>query len=276
MYEAFVGFLNALIGICYELILSIGNDVNVDVTSTYKVIWDAMTRIANNVAVPIGVMVVVLFFLLAVMDKVSSENLTLEVMLKEIIKLAIGLYLVTNAVGIITNCVYIGNGILNSVFGSIEMAPVEQATFTVEQLKSLGGLWGAMYFAMAIVVIALIEIIIILIMKAIALVRLMEICVRASLSPLALSDSFAGNFLQSHAMNFIRSFTAVCIQGSFILIIAYMIPTMMTNIIVNIDSIDMFGIQALFFLLEMLIVSIAGLVLMFKSGSIAKELLGAR
>ena len=94
------------------------------------------------------------------------------------------------------------------------------------------------------------------------------------MSPLALSDSFAGNFLQSHAMNFIRSFTAVCIQGAFILIIAYMIPAFMQNIIVNTESLNTSAGFSM--LLQMLIVSVASLILMFKSGSIAKEMLGAR
>ena len=124
----------------------------------------------------------------------------------------------------------------------------------------------------AMLIFMVVQLIVLAIMKVVYVARIIEIAIRTTFAPVALADSFSGNFLNSHAISFIRSFAGICIQGVVITVIAHALPILWVGVAVTIDG----WVAALGFILEMLVFSLACLVLMFKSGSIAKEALGAR
>lgn len=243
-------------------------------------IWGAVTQVANNILEPIGVFIVVVMFLLSLVDRVSTEQFSLENLLKDIVKLCMGLYLVTNAVEIVVGCIEIGNGILTSAAGAngfggfITKPPESEFADFIDgnMLEEIGNFVVLVIFLLLFIIFMIIELILLLIMKVICLIRTLEIALRTAMAPIALSDTFAGNILNSHAIGFIRSFAALCLQGVFITIIAYMVPVFWNGLF---DS--LVGVWGLFgALINMLIITAALTLLMFKSGAIAKDMLGAR
>lgn len=238
-------------------------------------VWSTVISISNNVTEPIAVYIVLIMFLLSTIDRVSTEQFTLESLLKDLIKFCMGIYLVTNAVEIVVGCIKIGNLIL--IEASDHMFAVSNLDdlshlFTGDALKTWGGVIPMVLMWVVFTVFIIFELIVMLFMNGITLVRTLEIAIRASVAPLALSDTFAGNITNSHAIGFIRSFAALCLQGLFISICANIIPVFMAGAFNNMDSPWLIiGV-----LLNMIILSVATLLLMFRSGSIAKDILGAR
>ena len=279
--DGLANFLNSLLQIILDFAETIAGNAVVSYSGTqgaYSGIWGACTTIANTVIEPIAVMIVVVFFLLSLLEKVSAEQFTLEHVLRDVIKLCLGLYLVTNSVEIVVGCIELGNGILNKVTGTINsQIPTGSfgvvTAFTGDKLEE-AGFWAAVFTTVLMVAILLIQMIVMVIMKAIAMIRIVEIALRTSLSPIALSDTFAGNLLHSNALNFIRSFAALCLQGVFIAILANALPMLMIAAIDNGDLSSAGGVIT--FGLEMIVAGFICLILMFKAGSFAKEITGAR
>lgn len=277
MAQWFANILNELLALCFGAAGVLGEDTLVTFAgnqSDYSQIWAMCCNVANSIIEPIAIMIVVIFFLLAILEKVSSENLTLEHVLREVIKLCFGLYLVTNSVEIVVGCIELGNGILQKVLGLINTTSMTgAAVFTEQMLKDTGGVLAMVLITIIIALFLLIQLILVVIMRCVVIIRLLEIAMRTAMSPLALSDTFAGNLLHSHAINFIRSFGALCLQGVFIAIVANFLPMFWAGMLAN-PGTGAWDIVAA--VLEMLVVLVAALILMFKSGSIAKEMMGAR
>lgn len=258
-----------------ELILGaaglIAEDTYVLFDGQYAAIWTWVRSIANNVIEPIAVMIVVIFFIMAIMEKASGESLTLETMFKEIIKLCFGLYLVTNSVDIVCNLINLGNGILHQV--------LKESTEIIMPIQFEASMFNdfsliiALLAAIVMILCLFLQEILFLLMKVVALTRILEIAIRTALSPLALADTFAGPLLHSHAINFIRSFFAVCAQGVFIAIIANFVPAVWIGLI-GVGSGDLWEICGSMW--SSIPVLVAATILMFKSGSIAKEMMGGR
>lgn len=267
--------LNQAYNIAEAAKVTFGNDTTWG--GGFSSIWDGVVKISNNVLEPIAVLVVVVIFLLSLVEKVSTEQFTLESVLKDVIKLCMGLYLVTNAVEIVVGTIELGNALINEVTAADFLARPQLSAYkdeilTGSQLKEFGNFVATVLLGVFFLIFMLIEMFIILIMKCVCTIRTLEIAIRTSMAPIALADTFAGNLLNSHAINFIRSFAALCLQGVFITIISYVLPMFWGGLFVNCTSMwDVLG-----GLLSMFVISISCLLLMFKSGSIAKEMLGAR
>lgn len=241
----------------------------------FSQIWSSVVNISNNVTEPIAAYVVLIMFLLSTVEKVSTEQFTLESLLKDLIKFCMGIYLVTNAVEIVIGCIEIGNGLIqsanNHMFATPSFNELENL-FTGDRLKQIGNFFAQVMMWFVFAIFLLFELIIMLCMQATALIRTLEIALRTSMAPIALSDTFTGNILNSHAIGFIRSFAALCLQGVFIAICANMVPLFLVG---TFDAVtDPWAIAGA--LLRMILVSLVSLLLMFRSGSIAKDMLGAR
>ena len=276
MAEIFADLLNFLLELCFSAAGVIGQDTIVTFAgaqSNYAQIWTAATAVSNTIIEPIAVFIVMIYFMLAIMEKASSEHLSLETMFKEVIKLCLGLYLVSNAVEIVVNLINLGNGVLQRVLGFMAVHSMPTDGIFTEAMFSNWNVIGNLLVVVVMVIILLIQLILIVLMRCVVIVRLLEIAIRASMAPIALSDTFTGNLLNSHAVNFMRSFGGLCLQGVFIAIIADFMPLFWSGLLGN-PGVDMWGIIAAS--LEMIVVLVAAVILMFKSGSIAKEMMGGR
>lgn len=263
--------LNAIFDMIVGAAGLIAEDTTILFQGQYSTIWSWVCNVANNVVEPIAVMIVVIFFLLAIVEKATGENLNLETMFKEIIKLCFGLYLVSNSVEIVVNLINLGNGILSDVMRESSEIVVPEL-FEKSIFDGMNVVVAMLSFLIMFICLFLQEILFLL-MKVVALTRILEIAIRTALSPLALADTFSGHFLSSHALNFIRSFFSVCVQGVFIAIIANFVPMLWVGVVKDASG-DIWAMCGTMF--SSLPVLVAATILMFKSGSIAKEMMGGR
>ena len=279
MAEKAAQMVNEMLAFVYSIALSISSGTIITFGNDavwkngYTDVWNIVTKIANNVMEPIGVMVIVIMFLLSLVDKVSTEQFTMESLMKDLIKLCMGLYLVTNAVEIVVGCIELGNGILKSVEAAVGGVPETwEMVVTKETFEGFGNFLVTALLSIVFLLFIIIDLLILVIMKGISMIRVLEIALRTALAPVALSDTFAGNLLNSHAIGFIRSFAALCLQGVFITVIAHFVPVFWQGVLADSTK----AMDVLEGCLNMLLISAVALILMFKSGSIAKDMLGAR
>ena len=265
--------------------LSIVDGVKISTSGSWGTIWSAMTNIADNVFVPIASTIVCIMFFAAIIEKSSTEKITGEQLIREIIKLVMGLWLVKNCTFIMTQCINLGNGFITRVSNRIGGIASESTIEAFAQkmsgsdlitnlLKAFNPLTG-MLFSCVILISVLILAIIIVCLLVICQVRKAEIMLKTAVAPLAMFDTFSGSFLNSHAVNFIRSFLATCLQGVFITIAVNIIPLFGMSVVTSlITATDLWAVTK--DVLMLLVVYISVLVLTFKSGSFAKEIMGAR
>lgn len=262
-------------------------------TGPWGKLWKLAYTVADDVFVPIGATIVCIMFFAALIEKSTMEKVTAEAILREVIKLCCGLYLVQNAMTIITGCINIGNGLATQVkgkaatiVGSSTLTGVANDFFTkmstpagafdfVVKIFTGVGVLAALVMVIICILNWVIMSIIFIIMKVICITRSMEIMVKAAVSPLALCDTLSGNFLNSHAIGFLRSFFATCLQSVFLTIIASLIPAF-TSGMLTVAIVDMNVGKLVLLFIELFVVYLSALVLMFKSGSLAKEIMGAR
>ena len=100
--------------------------------------------------------------------------------------------------------------------------------------------------------------------------RVVEIYFRATFAPIALADFFHSG-LQGSGWRFLKSFLAVCLQGGTILVIAILFSALTAQHITNVDQvvkdlIPFIGVYLAF--------GASAVMLMFKSLSLTKELVG--
>lgn len=276
MKKAIEAVLKMIVGVLFAQVEAISEGTIVTFGNEYSQVWSAVVQIANRIIEPIAVFIVVIMFLLSLMEKLSNEQFTLEHVLRDVIKLCLGLYLVGNSVEIVVGCINLGNGILSRVNGlglfSSGSLTITDELFVTTIMATLTNPFSLLLLAVVVIILMLVLLLIMFLMRAVCMMRTLEIAIRTAISPLALSDTFAGNLLNSHAIGFIRSFAGVCLQGVFITIIANFIPIYASGIFTNATGFnDVFG-----GLMKLFAVSIACLILMFKSGTIAKEMLGGR
>lgn len=276
MSQWFANLLNELLSLCFAAAGVLGEDTLVTFAggqADYAQIWSLACSVANSIIEPIAVLIVVVIFLLSLFEKASAEQFTFEHVLRDVIKLCFGLYLVTNSVEIVVGCIELGNGILQDVLGLINTTALSgNSAFTAAMFDGVNVI-AAILITIVIAIFLLIQLILVVVMRCVVIIRLLEIALKTAVSPLALSDTFAGNLLHSHAINFIRSFGALCLQGVFIAIVANFLPMFWAGMLSNPGSTPWAVLGSV---LEMLVILVAALILMFKSGSMAKEILGAR
>lgn len=265
----------------------ISSSAVVSFTGDYQKLWNISTGVADDIFVPVAALFVVIYFFITITDKVSFEQLSFEQVMKELIKLIAGLYLVTNSCNIMVGCINVGNGLLKQVSNYITSYGVNSALTSIPTADAMGtqfidiakaaggGVLVASLMSIIVIVLLLVLIIEFLIIKVICIIRLLDICMKTAVAPLAICDTFNGNILQSHAMTFIRSFLALCLQGVFIHLTVCFLPLFLNG---SFNSLFATGniFDFMLDMLELLVVGIASVAIVFKSGAAAKEVMGAR
>lgn len=275
MVDNFITAINNLLALCYNEVIEIGEGALVTFAGDqagYAGLWAGVISLVEVVIEPIAICLVVLYFLMGMVDKLSSENFGMEQAIKELIKLFMGVYLVSNSLNLVVDLIVLGNGILRRT-QSYLLGTVPSLDITVSSLGDLKPV-PLLFVSMLVAIFLIAQWAIMMLMKAVCVIRLVDIVVRAAMSPIALSDMFSGSFLNSHAMNFIRSFAAVCLQGALLVIIASFVPAGLNAVLSSGDYSS--GWALLGDVAKSIPITIACFLVMMRSGSIAKEMLGAR
>lgn len=228
-----------------------------------------------NAVMTIGVMLLFIYFVLALVDKMSSDNFTWEQLWRQFALLLAGKYVMENGFRILETLFNIGMATAARISAlgnpSVSEAMVDAATILAEFRDSLD-CWDFLKVPIMfgyLLVPWLLAWIMGLAVNIICYSRVIEIYARATLAPIALSDLFHSG-LNGAGWRYLKSFLAVALQGALILIIGIIYSAVFQSLVLDSNTFS----DILAFLGKYIVIYAAAVMLMFKSLSLSKELVG--
>lgn len=252
VYDMIKDTLNVDLGSEMEKIIA--GDTTQQVMSTMQGVYDQL--------MPVGLALIVLYFLLELIDKTTRDNFSLEHFFRLMLKLLVAKFLMENGWTILNSFIRIGN----SIFGLMSVESVGiTATLKeyVEEIQDASNLTNlAMIFQWAIPwVFAFVSR---LISKVICWGRTIEIGVRSVCAPIAMADIFQDGF-HGGGFRYLRKFFAVCLQA-FVIMLVIQISGVIQGIVIGDGGVTM---------INSLVVGLTTCALVIKSQQIANDLVGA-
>lgn len=235
-------------------------------------------RAMYNTVFPVAVMLLFIYFMLAMIEKCSNDTFSWEQMWKLFAALLASKIIIEHGFEILEYLFSVGLSIVNSFSGlrspGSEFALGEEEIQEILETLNSNMAWVFTFLRNILIWIALlIPALVAFIMKSCIFVicfsRIAEIYVRVVLTPVALSDFFHGG-MQSAGWRYLKSFLAISLQGAMIIVIAMVYEQLMAVMLGNYAQDHEFW---KFFSISM-IMQASSIMLMFKSLNLAKEVLG--
>lgn len=270
--------LNEIFGTgLFEDIFEMVNQNIFSTTGNYSTARTLVENLYQSVVMPVALMLLCIYFLIALMDKFSSENFTWEQMARQMCMFLLGFFLIDRGFDLLNLLFELGVefvGTVNSwITGDADGAVSSSfskkiiAQFNKQKFSSLSILDDVFKFGYLLIPYVL-SWILGMCVKIICYTRLIEIYIRAAFAPIAFSDFFHNGF-QGSGWRFLKSFLAVCLQGAVILCIGTIFSALMPVIFNFEGDIEFFPAMGRYFA-----ILAAAVMLMFKSLSLTKEFVG--
>lgn len=225
----------------------------------------------------VAVVLIFIYFMIAFVDKLSGESFTFEQMFRQIILLLVAKFLIDHGMEIIQLLYDFGTALLVEVAAPIPEGGgamgADNAKELLKEFESSLGLKGFMKVLKDVIVWLWLFIpwifswVLGICVKIIMYSRMIEIYVRAVFAPIAFADFYQGG-LQSAGFRYLRNFLAVAIQGALILSVAAVYSGLFSTVVASA------GLNFLNFLGLYLAFLSAAVMLMFRSLTLAKEIVG--
>lgn len=243
-------------------------------TGAWSQAWVAVDTVYSNVMVPIALGLMIIWFLVAFMEKAASEQVTFEQLFMIFAKLIAAKFLIDNGLQIFANLWSLGISLIDTVGNAFPGGPGGNPMEYKELWKDWTGLeWNAKIGILKgigllcqLLIPWLVSKIMIAVVMFICYSRIIEMLMRMMAAPIALSD-FMTEGLHGAGWRFLKNFLAICLQGMIMVGIAQIYPLVL-NAILNGST----GFWET--LLKYVAFSFAAIALLFKSLSISKELVG--
>lgn len=243
----------------------------------YYAAWKIVQDIYDSVVVPVGLGIMIIWFLVGFMQKATSEQMNFDQIFLLCVKLVVSFYLIKNGFNLFCDIWGLGNALLRDLTGTPGTgAATEQ--IKIDAWNALTGQeitkwadaedpgWLDSLLCMAKL---LFPWIVAAILKGcatfIAYSRMLEMLLRMTLAPIALSD-FMLEGLHSGGWRYLKTFLAICLQGFVIMLIAQLFTAL---------TIPSSGKDFMDIVVGYLVISVSAIALMFKSLSVCKEIVGA-
>lgn len=277
------GMVNDIIGV--DLFETIYETLNVNLFSAdsdlniFSHAYDIVREIYETGVQPVAVMLLFIYFMLAVVDKLSSENFTWEQLWRQMAMLLGSKFLIDHGFDIMEILFNIGVNFAYNVSESGAAEAIDTGMTATEMLttfqtslgldKGILKILAPIIMFMYLLIPWIFSFILGMAVKIVCYTRVVEIYLRAAFAPIALTDFFHSGF-QGTGWRFLKSFFACCLQGAFILAIAVIYSVLMNSAFEQFgDSLSFWESIGLF-----LSIGCASVMLMFKSLGLAKEMLG--
>lgn len=237
----------------------------------------SVIRVVYNIIMPIGVYLMFIYFLLALVDKLSSDTFTWEQLWRQLALLLGAKILMENGFQLMETLFGIGMAVLAKISAAASTDIAEVTVDTAEMIARFGdsiGIAGNIPFIRDVIMIVFLLLpwalawLMRLLISVVCYSRVIEIYVKAAFSPVALSDFMHSGF-QGNGWRWVKSFFASCLQGAIIFLIAVIFSALFQTI--TIDS----GWNIFKFLGTYLAFYASAVMLMFKALPLAKEIVGA-
>ena len=252
-----------------------------DITSSshqYNGLWQLVRNVYDNVVMPVGLSFLLLYFIFAFLDIVNKDMSSTNVLFSILIKFLLSYVLMRNSFTLVEYFLQFSNvfalsisNVLNGSVGgtgSVESAAVTEFLNGLEDLSFMNKIWAWCGL--------IIPWILCLVANAasyiLSISRIVELCIRTMLCPIAVCDIFQNGLEHSNGMKNLKGIFAVCFQSVIMVTIVIICNYCTLMSVSHIAQTGVIGFESLFFVS---FVNLAKLGLLFKSISFSKEILGA-
>lgn len=238
--------------------------------------WNIMQQVYNNIMAPLGIGIMMVWFVFAFLEKTTHENFTFEQWFLLLMKLVACHYIIVHGMDLLVTFMSLGMSLFDKVQTMGGFTEPNNIAETAWSIILPDKDYGDASFIdtikyMAIFLLPMLGALIAqIIIKVIAYSRLLEIFIRTAFAPLAFSDFF-GQGMNGAGFRFLKSFLAVAVQGIIIYVILLIFNIMLLDVLNTLvsTSMGMMGFFGVYFAILFAAVS-----LILKSLSFAKELVG--
>ena len=290
---------------------SVIDTVLIDTTGTSVTsIWSSVSHMYQQYLVPFGLAILIFMFFFSLMEKMSTTEVSFSIigkmvcqflLLAAFMEIALDVALaithfsnilsrgIAGVVMIVkTKCTACGAQVPIDEYCSACLAPLSDTSIigvvtemfygtpTPHWSGFLAGLDEFRESFIPIIILFvpwLVTIICEVLIKCIMLTRQIEIFVRAAFLPVALGDGYNG--LHSSGLRYAKSFLAICLQGSLIIIVLSISDVLSSSYLLNVQQGTFLGVDGVMSLVIMpIIYRIAATGLIMKSFPLAKEICG--
>ena len=245
--------------------------LGLDITSgTYAAIGSVIQG-AYNVIASVGYVLLVLYFLLELTERVQMETLTPEHFIRLMCKLLIGVAIINNGYDLLIGAANFARGIFEKVSQSYSTtAPMNNAIIQ-EYYDRLNTSWlHVIPIAVELLLPVLLRLVTELVIYVIAFGRMLELAARGMFAPIGMASIFSGGF-NSSGYRYFKKFLAVALQGAVIAAILIAQTTIQATLTTAGGADVWTTVTAP---LAHIIISLTGMTLIIKSQGWANDIVG--
>lgn len=248
-------------------------------TGIYEIVWNVAVAIYDSICVPIATALVLIYFIVNIIERVTQQNFDLEYVIKSLLKLFVGLYLIQNGLTLMTTIYSLSFSFLNEVVSNnIAEANLKMTAQTAFKqltgeawnqteswgtLKTIGHAWDYITVFIPWICLNVLKIVI----RFVCYTRLIEFYIKTATAPIALSDFFTEG-MHSNGWKFIKGYIAIALQAGVIMLSVVIFNAIAAGIYTSGD-----GWWA--FIIKYFALGFATVGVMLKSLSLTKEIVGA-
>lgn len=246
-----------------------------DGESIYNSAWDLVLKTYDTYILPVGIGLMLIWFLVAFVQKASSEQMNFDQLFLLFAKLIAAYYLMNHGLELFAELWGLGNSLMTSFMGDSTIAnggvtdaniALAWKDLTGETYPKTPGFWRSLGCFAQLMFPWLVCAALSGVASFIAYSRMIEMLLRMMVAPIALSD-FMSEGLHGSGWRYVKTFLAICLQGLLILCIAMIYSKIVGKILTGGTFMEI--------TVGYLVISFAAVSLMFKSLSLCKELVGA-
>lgn len=251
-----------------------------DSGGAYKEALKVVTSLYDNIITPIALSLLCIYFMIGMVDKLTSEHFTWDQAMRQFCMLLAGFALIDYGLDLMKLLFELGISLTQEIHGSVTSDAGALSTEKLDalfkkfedetKLTGLGFIDNIVRFGYLMIPWA-ISWIIGMVVTIVVYSRVIEIYARACFAPIAFSDFFQ-NGLHGGGWRYLKSFLAVALQGALILIITTIFAKLSHVLFGNFD--DDIGYWAA--MGQHLAFLISACMLMLRSLSLSKEIVGVQ
>lgn len=171
----------------------------------------------------IGLLLVILYFIIDVLDEMQADHFTVDHLIKKLITMAVAILVISQGAEIFATIIHIGEGIMYDVAEAFKKAnngTIANLQITYEKMMYADG-FMAFVEAMGLGLGLILDNIIAYILSYVALLfayltafsRFLEIMIRFAMAPIGLAPLVSGG-AKGSGMRYLKKFASVCLQGA--------------------------------------------------------------
>lgn len=223
-----------------------------------------------NATLSIGLALLLAFFLLELIDRVTKEQFDAETMIRMLIKYLVGKAIMENGIRLLQALMKIGNGLTGSVAATepFDMSALNRVVYYIDNTNMAEGFLFVILLAIPYALAKIVGIAI----QAMCYARIFDIVLRGGFAPIGCCTMVQEGFT-GHGLRYLKKFLGSCLQGAIMIGILVVAGMMSAGILEN-TTWDSF-IDALGSCFKLLIISFTELIVIMKAKPLADEVAGA-